>query len=274
MLKKIISGGQVGADQGALDAAIKYNFPYDGWIQKGRKTQNGLLPDKYELEEMPVAGFKEKIEQNVIGSDGTVIISHGHLSGGADYSQKMTEKHNRPCLHIDLNVTPPFMASPEINTWIIENDIEVLNVTGSRSSEDMNVHRDTFYIIEGTILLSLVNAKSGKKLTDYDRKELLNKLPIPPKTVDEAVEKMLNDLDLESKVKIAKMDLNNLAIIHSKLQGYLKNAFGVWHGNKELLTDCRITSGEPIRDEDEATYVILKSLWEKLREGHTLRVVK
>ena len=70
------------------------------------------------------------------------------------------------------------------------------------------------------------------------------------------------------------MDLNNLAIIHSKLQVYFKNSFGVWHGNKELLTDCRITSGEPIRDEDEATYVILKSLWEKLRENNTLKVVR
>ena len=42
--KKIISGGQTGADQGALDAAIKYNFPHDGWIPKGRLTEDGPLP--------------------------------------------------------------------------------------------------------------------------------------------------------------------------------------------------------------------------------------
>lgn len=35
MRKKIISGGQRGADQAALDAAIKYNFPHGRWIQKG-----------------------------------------------------------------------------------------------------------------------------------------------------------------------------------------------------------------------------------------------
>ena len=29
MIEKIISGGQTGADQAALDAAIKYNFPHD-----------------------------------------------------------------------------------------------------------------------------------------------------------------------------------------------------------------------------------------------------
>ena len=40
MLKKIVSGGQVGADQGALDAAIKYNFSHGGWIQKGLISVN------------------------------------------------------------------------------------------------------------------------------------------------------------------------------------------------------------------------------------------
>ncbi len=274
MLKKIISGGQVGADQGALDAAIKYSFPHGGWIQKGRKTQFGILPDKYELKEMTVSGFKEKIEQNVIDSDGTVIISHGELSGGADYSQKMAKKHKRPCLHIDLNVIPLSLVPPEINTWIIDNDIEVLNVTGSRSSEDSDVHRDTHHIIEGTILLSLVHAKSGERLADYDRKELLDKLPIPPRTVDEAVLRMLSDLDLKTKTKIAHMELNDLHNLHLELHVYFKNAFGVWHENKELLADCRTTSGEPIRDEDEATFVILMALWEKLRGTHKLKIVK
>jgi len=274
MLKKIISGGQVGADQAALDAAIKYNFPYGGWIQKGRKTQIGILPDKYKLKEMPIAGVKEKIEQNVIDSDGTVIISHGNLTGGADYSQKMTEKHNRPCLHIDLNETPPFMASSKINSWIIENDIEVLNATGSRTSEDSDIYKNTVSIIEGVILLSLVHAESGVHLTDYDRKELIDKLPIPSKTVDEAVDKMMSDLDLKRKTKIAKMNLDELVGLHPKLNGYFKNAFGVWHENKDLLADCRAMSEEPLYNEEEATFVILKALWERLKGTHTLKVVK
>jgi putative molybdenum carrier protein/uncharacterized protein DUF6794 len=274
MLKKIISGGQVGADQAALDAAIKYSFPHGGWIQKGRKTQSGTLPEKYHLKEMFVSGHKERIEQNVIKSDGTVIISHGDLAGGADYSQKMAKKHDRPCLHIDLNVTPAFMASSEINTWIIENDVEILNVTGSRTSEDSNVYKDTVYIVEGTILLSLVNAKFGEHLTDHSRKEYLEKVPIPPKTVEEAVEQLISDLDLESRVIIANMSLDDLVNLHTHLHVYFKNAFGVWHENKELLLDCRSISKEHIYNEDEATVVILGVLWQKLQETHTLRVVK
>ena len=35
MIKKIISGGQTGADRAALDVAIKFNIPYGGWNPNG-----------------------------------------------------------------------------------------------------------------------------------------------------------------------------------------------------------------------------------------------
>ena len=46
MIEKIISGGQSGADQAALDAAIKLGISHGGWIPKGRITEDGTLPDK------------------------------------------------------------------------------------------------------------------------------------------------------------------------------------------------------------------------------------
>jgi hypothetical protein len=130
------------------------------------------------------------------------------------------------------------------------------------------------YIVEGTILLGLVNAKTGERLTDFDRKELLDKLPIPPKTVDEAVDRLISDLDLKDRIKIASMSLDELVNIHSALHIYFKNAFGLWSGNTELLADCRSISKEPIYNEHEATIVILGVLWQKLQGTHTLRVVK
>ena len=35
-LSKIVSGGQTGVDQGALDACRWIKFPYGGWVPKGR----------------------------------------------------------------------------------------------------------------------------------------------------------------------------------------------------------------------------------------------
>ncbi|MBW1714279.1 MAG: hypothetical protein JRJ77_00395 [Deltaproteobacteria bacterium] len=46
MISKIISGGQTGADQAALDIAIKFGIPHGGWIARGRKNENGRLPDR------------------------------------------------------------------------------------------------------------------------------------------------------------------------------------------------------------------------------------
>ena len=81
MIDKIISGGQTGADRAALDVAIELGIPHGGWVPKGRKTEAGRLPAKYQLKEMPTDSYPERTEQNVLDSDGTLIISHGSLTG-------------------------------------------------------------------------------------------------------------------------------------------------------------------------------------------------
>jgi hypothetical protein len=101
IIEKINSGGQTGADQGALDAAIESGIPHGGWIPKGRMTEDGPLPARYQLQEMPTASYPKRTVQNIIDSDGTVIISRGKLSGGSAYTRKMAVKHGRPWLHIE-----------------------------------------------------------------------------------------------------------------------------------------------------------------------------
>jgi hypothetical protein len=130
MIKKIISGGQTGADRAAIDTAIKLGIPHGGWIPKGSITEEGPLPDKYQLQEMPTASYAARTEQNVIDSDGTLIISHGSLAGGSDYTRKMAMKHGKPWFHTDLNKLPTFQAAMIINDWISKNGIETLNIAG------------------------------------------------------------------------------------------------------------------------------------------------
>ena len=50
MIKKIISGGQTGADRAALDFALKLGIPHGGWIPKGRIAEDGPLPEIYRLQ--------------------------------------------------------------------------------------------------------------------------------------------------------------------------------------------------------------------------------
>lgn len=134
MLIKIISGGQTGANQAGLDAAIALNFPHGGWIPKGRLTENGPLSEKYHLQEMATDKYSKRTEQNVIDSDATVIFSHGKLTGGSGFTRKMAVKHNKPWLHLDLDAMSVAYASRLLKSWIIDNGIKVLNVAGPRGS--------------------------------------------------------------------------------------------------------------------------------------------
>jgi hypothetical protein len=45
MIKKIISGGQTGADRATLDVAIRLGTPHGGWVPKGRLAKDGVIPE-------------------------------------------------------------------------------------------------------------------------------------------------------------------------------------------------------------------------------------
>jgi hypothetical protein len=49
-ITRIVSGGQTGADQGALDAAIYCDVPHGGWCPKGRKSEAGRIQSKQHLD--------------------------------------------------------------------------------------------------------------------------------------------------------------------------------------------------------------------------------
>jgi len=140
MISKIISGGQTGVDQAALDVAIELGIPHGGWIPKGRKTENGALPDKYRLKEMPTSSYAKRTEQNVIDSEGTLIISLGPLTGGSELTHKTAMLHDRPCLHIDLGTLNTLQAVKTVRSWIVRHGIEILNIAGPRAKENPEIY--------------------------------------------------------------------------------------------------------------------------------------
>lgn len=115
MITRIISGGQTGADRAALDVARKFNNPHGGSIPKGRKAEDGPLPEKYQLQEMPTDSYEARTEQNVVDSDGTLIIARGMLTGGTDYTRQMTLRHKKQLLGIDLTLIGHYDAASLVN---------------------------------------------------------------------------------------------------------------------------------------------------------------
>ena len=154
MITRIISGGQTGADRAALDFAIKHNLHYGGWVPKGRKTEDGTLPEKYQLQEMPTPDYSKRTKQNVLDSDGTLIVSHGFLTGGSALTEFLAEEHNKPYLHIDLNLLSMQEAAQIINQWIQSYKLKVLNVAGPRASKDPKIYQAIMNLLEKAFLLN------------------------------------------------------------------------------------------------------------------------
>lgn len=143
---KIISGGQTGVDQAALDAAIKHGIPHGGWVPKGRKTEAGPLASKYKLKELDSDRYRDRTEKNIIDGDGTLIFSFGALTGGSALTESLALKHDRPCLVIDLEHVSGNEAIIAIEKWLEKYSIRILNVAGPRLSGEPRIY-DAVYAI-------------------------------------------------------------------------------------------------------------------------------
>lgn len=130
-VSRIVSGGQTGVDQAALQFALDRDLAHGGWCPRGRFCETGPIPDQFQLRESHSRKYWVRTEQNVIDSDGTLILFRGELSGGTAFTYRMTVKHRRPCLRIDLaQPVDPAQA----RHWLHEHDIVCLNVAGPRQS--------------------------------------------------------------------------------------------------------------------------------------------
>lgn len=154
MLKKIQTGCQMGADIAAADAAIQQNFPYTGWVPKGRRTEAGPLDALYIVFEMPTSGYPPRTKRNVADSDGTVIFTHGSLTGGAALTKKIAADLGKKHLHINFHKTSVTEAVVNLNDWICSNEIKTLNVAGKSASKDPEIYKKVYIVIFNIIQIN------------------------------------------------------------------------------------------------------------------------
>lgn len=180
-LKKIISGGQTGADIAGIDAAIENGMLYGGWLPKGRKTENGPLDSRYtNMTEMPVGRYLERTERNIKDSDGTVIFTHGKLPGGWSLLNEYATKHNKPLFHLDLDIFSEPSAIVTISDWIDQHGVQILNVGGSQASKDEYIYDDVHSIIKTLINKTKAAEFSQNQQTPPLGNSSLHATPPPP----------------------------------------------------------------------------------------------
>lgn len=132
---KIVSGGQTGVDRGALDAALELGAPCGGWCPGGRLAEDGRVPSRYPVRELPGAGYIERTRQNVLDSDGTLVICFGELEGGTRATVNFCVEHGKPHLVIDGSRLTPLQAAELARQFVARHGIAVLNVAGPRASK-------------------------------------------------------------------------------------------------------------------------------------------
>jgi hypothetical protein len=148
-IRVIRSGGQTGADRGALDAARSLGVPITGWCPLGGLAEDfpeppGLLLPYPELRETPDRDYYQRTTWNVRDSDATLILLPHDVvtSPGTLFTIEVAHEYQRPCCVLDHVDVASAIA------WLEGlGDSLDLNVAGSRERFYPGIYDMTFDLI-------------------------------------------------------------------------------------------------------------------------------
>jgi hypothetical protein len=166
MIKKILSGGQIGVDQAALLAASELGITIGGWcpldgLDEHGKSIHDLYPSS--LQEVKGISYEESIAKrtqwNIRDSDGTLIIVPAlplpaTIKDGTRLTIDQVIEQKKPYLILDIAKKP--LNFLDLNKWIEENRISVLNIAGPRESTCPGIH-DVSYVLLRDIFYKLAH---------------------------------------------------------------------------------------------------------------------
>ena len=136
IVTRVVSGGQLGADVGALLGAREAQVSTGGWAPKGWWTEGGSAPwlSTLGLQECPQEGYPARTHANVRDSDGTLIFGNPH-SPGCRLTEKYAETLKRPWLRLLWPYAQDRAEAVDaVRYWLDSNRIGTLNVAGNRES--------------------------------------------------------------------------------------------------------------------------------------------
>lgn len=139
---RVVSGGQTGADRGALEAAQfdlgwKPGERVGGYVPRGRRAEDGRVPDWFLMEETPETGYSVRTHLNVVSSDATVLFYHGAKTPGTRLTFRDCRETGRPCRVFDLQIGHIATTANAVEAWVrsLEPEVGTLNVAGTRESK-------------------------------------------------------------------------------------------------------------------------------------------
>ena len=140
LLKKVISGGQTGADLGGLLAARELGFETGGTAPKGWLTETGPEKDllrSFGLVECEQKGFPARTRRNVETASATLLVGP-YRTGGSRLTYQVAQELKKPLFLL------PFPSSADADHdrcwhWLERYSVQVLNVAGNRESQSPGI---------------------------------------------------------------------------------------------------------------------------------------
>lgn len=150
---KIISGGQTGVDRAALDVAIELGIPHGGYCPKGRRAEDGRIPERYHLVELSNTDYPYRTKNNLFISTGTLILNVGPLRGGTLLTRRVCAKYHKPSWVTDLDDVDE-RELEAVKEWVTTHG-ETLNIAGPRESRCLGIYE------KARIFLIAILVRSG-----------------------------------------------------------------------------------------------------------------
>jgi hypothetical protein len=152
---KVVSGGQTGVDQAALQVAIDLGIDHGGWCPPGRICENGIIPSYFDLSETPVEcdptapdiPRSQRTFWNIRDSDGALIFSDGtklQSDRGTKLAIETSKKLGKPYFVIDLNAE---IDLNKVKEWMRKFEIEILSVGGPSENTSPGVYQKAYQLL-------------------------------------------------------------------------------------------------------------------------------
>ena len=81
-----------------------------------------------------------------------------------------------------------------------------------------------------------------------------------PSTLDQSVTRLIDEMDEADKKMVRDTRKKDLMFFHHGWGTGIRNEFGLWRGNTNLLADCHA------KHPDDASMVIIQEVWQRLQE--------
>lgn len=151
---KIVSGGQTGVDQGALEAAVALGLEFGGWAPARWIAEKplGAIPEVYRaaMREYPdqrsnAQNYRERTKANVRDSHATLILVEKlPVEGGTKLTRNFAASIGRSHHVVDMSAASAKEAALMwLRQFLGRSSTFVLNVAGPRESKSPGIQART-----------------------------------------------------------------------------------------------------------------------------------